>query len=103
MHECVRRIPDSVCPLFPPFLPLSPFKVTHNQNPQSWTINELISHCDQEERRLKEEGQLNVNFVSHRKSSDNKIKDDSTKHGKRKGKAKTRAKKVGYRNASFLK
>ena len=33
------------------------FKVAYNQSPTAWTITELIARCDQEERRLKAEGQ----------------------------------------------
>lgn len=40
------------------------FKVAYNQNPTPWTITKLIARCDQEERRLKAEGQLMVNLVS---------------------------------------
>ena len=45
-----------------------PFKAAYNQSPTPWTITESIARCDQEERRLKAEGQLMVNFISHNKS-----------------------------------
>ncbi|RWR73399.1 Gag-protease-integrase-RT-RNaseH polyprotein [Cinnamomum micranthum f. kanehirae] len=43
------------------------FKVAYNQSPTTWDINELIARADQEERRLKAEGQMMVNFVSRSK------------------------------------
>ena len=45
-----------------------PFKVAYNQSSTPWLLNELIAKGDQEERRLKAEGQLNVNFASQNKS-----------------------------------
>ena len=31
------------------------FKVSYNCQKESWSLNELISHCDQEEERLKKD------------------------------------------------
>jgi gag-polypeptide of LTR copia-type len=45
------------------------FKVNYNCQKESWTINELISHCVQEEERLKMDKSecANIAFTSKRK------------------------------------
>ena len=75
-----------------------PFKVAYNQSSTPWSLNELIAKADQEERRLKSEGQLTVNYVSQNKSK-----------GKGKGKkkvnvqdAKTNRKEKGAQKKCFF-
>jgi gag-polypeptide of LTR copia-type len=64
------------------FLPTSfeQFKVRYNCQKESWTVNELISHCDQEEERLK----MN-------KSESAKIASTSKEKGKQKRKVNSDA------------
>lgn len=59
----------------------TPFKVGYFQNPQKWTINELILMCDCEERRMKQEGHVTVNLFSSTKSKGMKNKGNSSKKG----------------------
>jgi gag-polypeptide of LTR copia-type len=40
------------------------FKVSYNCQKESWTINELISHCVQEEERLKTDQSESANIAS---------------------------------------
>jgi gag-polypeptide of LTR copia-type len=40
------------------------FKVSYNYQKKSWTVNELISHCVQEEERLKTDKSNSVNITS---------------------------------------
>ena len=70
---------------------LGPFKVAYNQSSTPWSLNELITKADQEERRLKAEGQLIVNFVSQ-----NKFK--RKEKGKKKANVPTGKRKVNRRN-----
>jgi gag-polypeptide of LTR copia-type len=51
------------------------FKVSYNCQKESWTVNELISHCVQEEERLKTDKSESANLAS-------------TSKGKRKQKCK---------------
>ncbi|RWR94802.1 Retrovirus-related Pol polyprotein from transposon TNT 1-94 [Cinnamomum micranthum f. kanehirae] len=53
-------------------------KVTYNQLQQKWNIHELIAMCDQEERRLKQEGLLAVNVISQKPKKET---NDSSKDG----------------------
>jgi hypothetical protein len=47
-------------------LPISfgQFKVSYNCQKESWTVNELISHCVQEEERLKTDKSESANIAS---------------------------------------
>jgi gag-polypeptide of LTR copia-type len=40
------------------------FKVRYNCQKESWTVNELISHCVQEEERLKTDKSESTNIAS---------------------------------------
>ena len=42
----------------------SQFKVSYNTQKDKWTLNELISHCVQEEERLKREGVESANLAT---------------------------------------
>ena len=42
----------------------SQFKISYNTHKETWTLNELISMCVQEEERLKQEGLLVINYAS---------------------------------------
>ena len=46
------------------FLPtqFSQFKVSYNYQKETWSLNELISHCMQEEERLKQEKDRKCSF-----------------------------------------
>jgi gag-polypeptide of LTR copia-type len=48
------------------------FKVSYNCQKQSWTVNELISHCVQEEDRLKTDKSKSVNIASTLKEKGNR-------------------------------
>lgn len=39
------------------------FIITYNQRKEKWSINEIITKCDQEEKRMRKEGILVVNHV----------------------------------------
>ena len=87
----IQFILDSLPPSF------GPFKVAYNQNSTPWTINELIARCDQEERRLKAEGLITVNFVSQNKfKGKKKAKTEVPKEGEKPGKKKRATKKCFF-------
>lgn len=58
------------------FLPsqYSQFKISYNIMEEKWTINELLTHCVQEEERLKNEAPESAYVVSHSKKNGNKGK-----------------------------
>jgi gag-polypeptide of LTR copia-type len=47
------------------------FKVSYNCQKESWTVNELISHCVQEEERLKTDQSESANIASTSKRKGN--------------------------------
>ena len=54
----------------------SQFKVSYNCQKEKWTLNELISHCVQEEDRLKQEKTESAHFASASKDNSRKRKKD---------------------------
>jgi hypothetical protein len=46
------------------------FKVSYNCQKESWTVNELISHCVQEEERLKTDKSERTNIASTSKETE---------------------------------
>ena len=54
------------------------FKVSYNCQKESWSLNELISHCDQEEERLKQDKIESAHLAST--SKDKRIKKRKKSH-----------------------
>ena len=54
----------------------SQFKVSYNCQKDKWSLNELISHCVQEEERLKQEKIESAHFASTSKDKNKKRKKD---------------------------
>ena len=57
----------------------SQFKVSYNCLKDSWSLNELISHCVQEEERLKQDSTESAHLAS---TSKDKKKNNKRKKGK---------------------
>ncbi|KAJ4713081.1 UBN2 domain-containing protein [Melia azedarach] len=55
---------------------LSQFKVSYNYQKETWSLNELISHCVQEEERLKQEKTESAHLTSHPKDKGKRKKKD---------------------------
>ena len=56
----------------------SQFKVCYNYQKKKWTMNELISYCVQEGKRLKHEKSKSAHLVSTSKDKGKKRKDETT-------------------------
>ena len=54
----------------------SQFKVSYNCQNETWSLNELISHCVQEEERLKQEKIENAHLTGTSKDKGKKRKKD---------------------------
>ncbi|KAJ4728701.1 Retrovirus-related Pol polyprotein from transposon TNT 1-94 [Melia azedarach] len=54
----------------------SQFKVSYNCQKETWSLNELISHCVQEEERLKQEKTESAHLTSHPKDKGKRKKKD---------------------------
>ena len=50
------------------------FKISYNCQKEKWTLNELISHCVQEEERLKRDKSESVHLANVSKGKGNKRK-----------------------------
>ena len=84
----------------------SQFKVSYNCQEEKWTLNELISYCVQEEKRLKHEKSESTHLVSTAKDKGKKKKKDEAAKGsgpnencffcKKPGHIKERMYKISY-------
>ena len=54
----------------------SQFKVSYNCQKETWSLNELISHCVQEEERLKQDKTESAHLASTSKDKGKKRKKD---------------------------
>ncbi|KAM7460289.1 hypothetical protein LguiB_036337 [Lonicera macranthoides] len=73
----------------------SQFKVSYNCQKETWSLNELISYCVQEEERLKQDKVESVHIASTSKSKDNEKKRKKNKEAADVAPQKKQEKKPG--------